>query len=100
MATTSWGIANLDYDISDGFCHTAHYTVMRVDGDYSASNHGSVSLTRPETLTARTELTKADIITDVKQIIGASTVEAIENSLALRISEEKTPTQGSFTPAA
>ena len=100
MATTTWGLANTDYDLSDGFVHTAHYTVTRVDGSYSASSYGSCSLTKPESLTERTDLTTADIIADVKNVLGTDAVIAIENGLQLQISEEKTPTQGSFVPAS
>ena len=100
MATTSWGLANTDYDLDDGFVHTAHYTVQRVDGSYSASSYGSCRLTRPSSLTDRTDLTTADIIADVKGVLGTTTVTAIENGLQLQISEEKTPTQGSFVPAS
>ena len=66
MATTTWALVNVDYDVSDGFCHTAHWTVTRVDGDYSSSSYGSTSLTKPESLTSRTDLKTADIIADVK----------------------------------
>tara|TARA_Y100001963_G_scaffold92645_1_gene127537 strand:+ start:132 stop:434 length:303 start_codon:yes stop_codon:yes gene_type:complete len=100
MATTSWGLANTDYDLDDGFVHTAHYTVIRVDGSYSASSYGSCSLTRPSSLTERNDLTTADIIADVKGVLGTDTVTAIENRLQLQISEEKTPTQGSFVPSS
>ena len=100
MATTSWGLANTDYDLDDGFVHTAHYTVQRVDGSYSASSYGSCSLTKPETLTDRTDLTTADIIADVKSVLGSDAVKVIEDGLELQISEEKTPTQGSFVPAS
>ena len=99
MATNTWELANVNYDVSDGFCHTAHWTVTRVDGDYSASSYGSTALTRPESLTSRTDLKTADIISDVKSVLGTDQVKAIENGLVLTISEEKTPTQGSFIPA-
>ena len=100
MATTSWGLANTDYDLSDGFVHTAHWTCLRTDGSYSASSYGSISLARPETLIERTDLTTAEIITSVKEGLGSDQVTAIENGLQLQISEEKTPTQGSFVPAS
>ena len=100
MATTSWGLANTDYDLDDGFVHTAHYTIQRVDGSYSASSYGSCSLTKPDTLTERTDLTTADIIADVKNVLGSNAVKVIEDGLELQISEEKTPTQGSFVPAS
>jgi hypothetical protein len=57
-------------------------------------------LTKPETLTDRTDLTTADIIADVKNVLGSDAVKVIEDGLELQISEEKTPTQGSFVPAS
>ena len=100
MATTTWALADVEYDVSDGFCHTAHWTATRVDGDYSAYRYGSVSLTRPSSLATRTDLKSADIIADVKAVLGADQVKLIEDGLILDISEEKTPTQGSFVPAS
>ncbi len=100
MATTTWALANVEYDISDGFCHTAHWTATRVDGDYSSYRYGSCALTKPESLTSRTDLKTADIIADVKAVLGTDEVTAIETSLVLDISEQKTPTQGSFIPAS
>ena len=100
MATTTWALVNVDYDVSDGFCHTAHWTVTRVDGDYSSSSYGSSALTKPDSLTTRTDLKAADIIADVKAVLGADQVKLIEDGLILDISEEKTPTQGSFVPAS
>ena len=92
--------ANVNYDESDDFCHTAHWTVTRVDGDYSASSYGSTGLTRPESLTTRTDIKTADFIADVKAVLGTDRVTEIENDLILQISEKKTPTQGSFVPAS
>ena len=100
MASVTWALADVDYDIDDGFCHTAHWTVTRVDGDYSASSYGSCALTKPESLTSRTDLKTADIIADVKAVLGTDQVTSIETALVLNISEQKTPTQGSFVPAS
>ena len=99
-ATTTWALANVDFNVEDGFCHTAHWTATRVDGDYSASSYGSCALTKPESLTSRTDLKAADIIADVKVVLGTDQVTSIENGLVLNISEQKTPTQGSFVPAS
>ena len=99
-ATTTWALANVDYDVSDGFCHTAHWTVTRIDGDYSASSYGSIGLTKPESLTTRTDLKTADIIADVKAVLGTDQVTSIENNLIANINEQKTPTQGSFVPSS
>ena len=100
MATTTWALANVDYDVDDGFCHTAHWTVTRVDGDYSASSYGSCALNKPESLTSRTDLKTADIIADVKAVLGTNRVDESLTGLTLKISEEKTPTQGSFVPSS
>ena len=100
MATNTWALANVEYDVSDGFCHTAHWTVTRVDGDYSASSYGSCALTKPESLTSRTDLKTADIIADVKAVIGTDEVTAIETALIADITDQKTPSQGSFVPAS
>ena len=99
-ATTTWALANVNYNEDDGFCHTAHWTVTRIDGDYSASSYGSCALNKPESLTTRTDLKAADIIADVKAVLGTDEVTSIENGLVLNISEQKTPTQGSFVPAS
>ena len=100
MATTTWTLSNVDYDTSDEFCHTAHWTVTRVDGDYSSSSYGSIGLTKPESLTTRTDLKTADIIADVKVVLGTDQVTAIETVLTNDIAEQKTPTQGSFVTAS
>ena len=100
MASVTWALANVNYNEDDGFCHTAHWTVTRVDGDYSASSYGSCALTKPESLTSRTDLKTADIIADVKAVLGTDQVASIETALVLNISEQKTPTQGSFVPAS
>ena len=100
MASVTWALANVDFDMDDGFCHTAHWTVTRVDGDYSASSYGSCALNKPESLTSRTDLKTADIIADVKVVLGTDRDEEILTGLTLKISEENTPTQGSFVPAS
>ena len=100
MATTTWALANVDYDISDGFCRTAHWTVTRVDGDYSSYRYGSITLNRPSSLTARTDLKTADIIADVKAVLGTDEVPAVETALVDDITDQKTPQQASFVPAS
>ena len=53
MASVTWALAGVDFDVDDGFCHTAHWTVTRVDGDYTASSYGSSALTKPSSLFLR-----------------------------------------------
>jgi len=100
MASTTWSLANVDYNVSDGFCYTAHWGVVHVDEDYSASSYGATALTKPDTLTARTDLKTADIIADVKAVLGSDRVNEIENGLTAQVAEQKTPTKGSFVPSS
>ena len=46
--TTTWNIANLERETSDGYVFTAHYTIDANDGTYSAGAYGSIGLERPE----------------------------------------------------
>jgi hypothetical protein len=100
MATTTWGLTSVDYDVSDGFCDRAYWTVVRVDGDYSTTSCGTAGLTKPETLTDRTDLKTADIIADVKAVLGSDKVKAIEDGLIAQIDQQKTPVKGSFVPSS
>lgn len=100
MASTTWGLSQVDFDESDGFCHTAHWTVTRVDGDFTCYRYGTAGLTRPSSLTTRTDLKTADILADVKAVLGTDYVTELENSLIAEITEQKTPTQGSFVPSS
>jgi hypothetical protein len=108
MANTYvWKIANLQRDLSDNFCHTAHYTVTaisdQVDSEgnaYNSGAYGSIGLDRPDTLVSFDDLTEADIVAAVQaKLGGAEKVTEIETQLAARITEQVTPTQASGKPS-
>jgi hypothetical protein len=108
MANTYvWKIANLDRNLSDGFAHTAHYTVTaisdQVDDDsnpYNSGAYGSIGLDRPDTLADFEDLTEADIVAAVQaKLGGAEKVTEIQDALAARITEQITPTQASGKPS-
>ena len=108
MANTYvWKIANLQRDLSDNFCHTAHYTVTaisdQVDSEgnaYNSGAYGSIGLDRPDTLADFDDLTEADIVAAVQaKLGGAEKVTEIETALAARITEQVTPTQASGKPS-
>ena len=40
MATTTWALADVEYDVSDGFCHAANWKATRVDGEYNCYRYG------------------------------------------------------------
>tara|TARA_R100000278_G_scaffold25758_1_gene23759 strand:+ start:1815 stop:2147 length:333 start_codon:yes stop_codon:yes gene_type:complete len=109
MANTYvWKIADLNRDLSDGFAHTAYYTVTaisdQVDADnnpYNAGAYGSIGLDRPETLEDFDDLTEADIVAAVQaKLGGAEKVTEIQDLLAARIVEQITPTQASGKPSS
>jgi len=108
MANTYvWKIANLQRDLSDNFCHTAHYTVTaisdQVDSEgnaYNSGAYGSIGLDRPDTLVSFDDLTEANIVAAVQaKLGGAEKVTEIETQLAARITEQVTPTQASGKPS-
>ena len=109
MANTYvWKIANLDRNLSDGFAHTAHYTVLaisdQVDSDnnpYNSGAYGSISLDRPGTLADFEDQTEADIVAAVQaKLGGAEKVTEIQDALAARITEQIHPTQASGKPSS
>ena len=86
--TTTWKIAQLDRQTSDGLVTTAHYTVNAVDGEYTAGSYGTVGFERGDTFIAYESLTEAQVIAWVKEKLD---VEAIEASLAAQIEAKKAP---------
>jgi len=93
--TTTYTINQLDRQTSDGFVTTVHYTVSKVDGEFSASTYGTVSFEAGTPETPYASLTKAQVIEWVKDKLD---VEAIEASLAAQIAAKKTPTSATGVP--
>jgi hypothetical protein len=85
---TTWTIAQLDRQTSDGLVTTAHYRVDAGDGEHSAGSYGSVSFERGDTFIAYESLTETQVIAWVKDKLD---VEAIEASLAAQIALKKAP---------
>jgi len=93
--TTTWTVAQLDRQTSDGLVTTAHYRVDAVDGNYSAGTYGSVGFERGTSFTAYASLTEAQVIAWVKDKLDA---EAIEASLAIQIALQKNPVTATGVP--
>ena len=109
MANTYvWKIADLNRDLSDGFAHTAHYTVTaisdQVDANgnaYNSGAYGSIGLDRPDTLADFEDLTEDQIVAAVQAKLGGDEkVTEIQDALAARIVEQITPTQASGKPSS
>jgi hypothetical protein len=98
--TTTWNIANLERETSDGYVFTAHYTVDANDGTYSAGAYGSIGLERPESLIPYSNLTKELVVGWVKDKLGTEQVEAIEAALQAQLDEQHAPTKAAGLPWA
>jgi len=93
--TTTYTINQLDRNTSDGFVTTVHYSVSKVDGEFSASTYGTVGFEAGTPTTPYASLTKAQVIEWVKDKLGE---EVIEASLAAQIEAKKNPTTATGTP--
>jgi len=93
---TTWTINQLERNTSDGFVTTVHYSVTKVDGDFSASTYGTIGYTETEgTSTPYAELTNAQVVGWVKNKLGEATVEA---ALAAQIEAQRNPVKASGLP--
>jgi hypothetical protein len=99
MITTTWTISQLDRSLSDGAVYTAHWQVVSVDGDYSASAYSTTSFTpdpaSPD-FVPYADLTEAEVL----GWVWASGVDkdATEASLAEQIELQKNPVTATGTP--
>jgi len=95
---TTWTISTLERELSDGGVIVAHWRATAVDGDFSASNYGTVGFTPDPSASgfiAYDSLTEADVIGWVQAELDQ---DAIEASLAARIEADKNPTQAAGVP--
>ena len=93
--TTTWTIAQLDRQTSDGLVTTAHWTVNAVDGEHSSGSYGTVVFERGESFIAYQSLKESQVIAWVKEKLD---VEAIEASLAAQIALQKATVTATGVP--
>ena len=94
--TTTWTIAQLDRQTSNGFVTTAHWTASAVDGDYSASTYSTSSWADGTPTTPYANLTQATVL----GWIWANGVdkEEVEASLQAQIDAQKNPVTATGVP--
>ena len=92
---TTWTINQLDRNTSDGFVCTVHYSVSKVDGDFTASTYGTIGFEAGTPETSYDLLTEAQVIAWVKDKLGEEVVEA---ALAAQIEAQKNPVSASGLP--
>jgi hypothetical protein len=94
--TTTWTIAQLDRQTSNGFVTTAHWRADAVDGDYSASTYSTSSWADGTPTTPYADLTQATVL-DWIWTNGVDK-EAVEASLQAQIDAQKNPITATGVP--
>lgn len=92
---TTWTINQLERNTSDGFVTTVHYTVTKVNGDFSASTYGTISFEAGTPETPFESLTEAQVVAWVKDKLGEEVVEA---ALTANIEAQQNPVKASGLP--
>jgi hypothetical protein len=98
VTVTTWAIANLERETADGFVFTAHYTVSAKDDTYASSAYGSIGFERPDSLIPFADLTEAEVVSWVKEALGADKVADIEAALQNQLDQQRTPTKAAGVP--
>ena len=93
---TTWKITQTDYQTSDGFISTAHWTATAVDGDYTASIYSTASWQAGTPTIPYASVTEAEVL----NWVWANGVDkqATEDALAAQIALQKAPVTASGTP--
>jgi hypothetical protein len=94
---TIWTINQLDRNTSNGFVTTVHYSVIKTDGDFTASTYGTIGFESGTPATPFESLTESQVITWVKDKLGEEVVEA---ALVAQIEAQRNPVQASGLPWA
>jgi hypothetical protein len=94
--TTQWKITQTDYQTSDGFISTAHWTATAVDGDYIASIYSTSSWASGTPTIPYASVTEAEVL----NWVWANGVDkqVTEDALAANIALQKAPVTASGTP--
>ena len=94
--TTTWTITQTDYETSNGFIFTAHWTATAVDGDYTASAYSTCSFAPATPSIPYNSVTEAEVL-DWIWANGVSK-DATEASLAQQIELQKNPVTAQGVP--
>ena len=94
--TTTWTITQTNYETSNGFIITAHWTATAVDGDYTASAYSTCSWQAGTPTVPYASVTMAEVL----DWCWASGVDkdATEAALAQQIELQKNPVTAAGVP--
>jgi hypothetical protein len=92
----NWTISTTNYEVSNGFITTAHWTATAVDGDYTASIYSTCSWADGSPTIPYADVTEAEVL----QWCWDSGVskDATEAALAQNIELQKNPVTATGTP--
>jgi hypothetical protein len=92
----NWVITQTDYEVSNGFIQTAHWTATAVDGDYTASIYSTCSWAEGSPTVPYSDVTMSEVL----QWVWDSGVskDATEAALAQNIELQKNPVTATGTP--
>jgi hypothetical protein len=98
MTIYNWTISTTNYEVSNGFIQTAHWTASAVDGDYTASIYSTCSWADGSPTVPYADVTEAEVL----QWVWDSGVDkdATEAALAQNIELQKNPVTATGTPWA
>jgi hypothetical protein len=94
--TTTWTITQTDYEVSNGFITTAHWTATATDGDYTASIYSTCSFAAAEPSIPYADVTMQEVL-DWCWNNGVDK-DATEAALAANIALQKNPVMATGTP--
>ena len=92
----NWTITQTNYEVSNGFITTAHWTATAVDGDYAASAYSTCSWADGTPTVPYNQVTMQEVL----DWCWASGVDknATEAALAQNIALQKNPVTATGTP--
>lgn len=94
--TTQWKVTQTDYEVSNGYIKTAHWTATATDGDYTASIYSTCSFGEGTPQIPYAQVTEAEVL---NWCWGAGVdKQATEDALAANIALQKNPVTATGTP--
>jgi hypothetical protein len=91
----TWTITQTDYETSNGFITTAHWTALAVDGDYTVSIYSTASWQAGTPVIPYASVTEAEVLNWVWETVDK---QATEDALAANIALQKNPVTATGTP--
>jgi hypothetical protein len=91
----TWTVTQTDYETSNGFITTAHWTCNAVDGDYTASIYSTSSWASGTPTVPYASVTMAEVLNWIWESVDK---QATEDALAANIALQKNPVTAQGLP--